>query len=322
MKSRTKKVAGIIFAGVLALVLITGCAPESVPAVSQIHPAYVEVRVDSDYIQWRASADAEWSNLISLDKLKGAVGAAGVQGDTGATGATGSEGADGSEIEVQSNGTYIQWRYVGDSAWNNLVALSSLIGQQGATGATGLKGDTGETGPMGPQGETGPTGATGETGPKGDTGEPGPTGATGDTGLAGAPLAYAQYRFTGFNFTDTYLTLGDSIASSDTSLISRIDERYIALAEGHIYLVTYSLSTRHDDDYFISVAPTYKGSPISSNGVTGVRHTSALAWRAFLSSSFLVEGGTGGNLSFEFDTVGQEIELESTSPTITVLCIK
>ena len=38
------------------------------------------------------------------------------------------------EIELQSNGTYIQWRYVGDTDWTNLVLLTELKGEKGDTG--------------------------------------------------------------------------------------------------------------------------------------------------------------------------------------------
>lgn len=52
-------------------------------------------------------------------------------------------GANGKEIELQKSTDYIQWRYVGDTNWNNLVALTELKGNDGAKGA---KGDTGATG--------------------------------------------------------------------------------------------------------------------------------------------------------------------------------
>ena len=38
------------------------------------------------------------------------------------------------EIELQSNGTYTQWRYVGDTDWTNLVLLTELKGEKGDTG--------------------------------------------------------------------------------------------------------------------------------------------------------------------------------------------
>ena len=49
------------------------------------------------------------------------------------------DGEDGREVELQNNGTSIQWRYVGedDSAWRDLVALSAITGGDGADGADG-----------------------------------------------------------------------------------------------------------------------------------------------------------------------------------------
>lgn len=47
---------------------------------------------------------------------------------------TGEPGADGREIEIRSSGTYIQWRYVGETSWTNIVALSALKGDPGADG--------------------------------------------------------------------------------------------------------------------------------------------------------------------------------------------
>ena len=69
---------------------------------------------------------------------------------TAVTGATGADGEDGREIELQASLTHIQWRYVGDVSWTNLVALSAITGPTGATGATGATGPAGPTGPTGP----------------------------------------------------------------------------------------------------------------------------------------------------------------------------
>jgi hypothetical protein len=46
----------------------------------------------------------------------------------------GGSGEDAREVELQNNGTHIQWRYVGDVDWQNLVALSSLKGDAGTPG--------------------------------------------------------------------------------------------------------------------------------------------------------------------------------------------
>ena len=88
-------------------------------------------------------------------------------------GGSGTPGKDGREIELQNNGTAIQWRYVGDSGWTDLVQLSALKGDKGDKGD---KGETGATGPQGPQGETG---AQGPAGPQGETGPQGPAGDSG-----------------------------------------------------------------------------------------------------------------------------------------------
>lgn len=40
-------------------------------------------------------------------------------------------GADGREIELLKGATHIQWRYVGETSWNNLVALADLKGANG-----------------------------------------------------------------------------------------------------------------------------------------------------------------------------------------------
>jgi len=64
-------------------------------------------------------------------------------------------GANGREVEISKNATHIQWRYVGDTQWQDLIAISELVG------------------PQGPQGLTGPQGPAGEKGEKGDKGDPG-----------------------------------------------------------------------------------------------------------------------------------------------------
>lgn len=46
-------------------------------------------------------------------------------------------GEDGREVQLQKSATHIQWRYEGDAAWTNLVALSELEGDTGEQGETG-----------------------------------------------------------------------------------------------------------------------------------------------------------------------------------------
>ena len=129
--------------------------------------------------------------------------------------ASGTPGADGRNIELQTTSTHIQWRYVGDANWTNLVALTTITGPQGPignTGPTGPQGATGLTGATGPQGPAGndgaagpqgPAGTTGPQGPIGNTGATGPQGATGNTGANGRNIelqtntTHLQWRYVG-----------------------------------------------------------------------------------------------------------------------------
>ena len=97
----------------------------------------------------------------------------------------GSGGSDAREVELRKSDTALQWRYTGDSEWNDLISLAEITGPQGEPGAQGPKGDTGpqgEKGDTGPQGEKGDTGAQGEKGDPGAKGEQGPAGQKGDPG--------------------------------------------------------------------------------------------------------------------------------------------
>lgn len=64
----------------------------------------------------------------------------------GADGAPGADGTDGKQIELSVESGYIVWRYVGDTSWINLVALSTLTGPAGADGAPGTPGADGADG--------------------------------------------------------------------------------------------------------------------------------------------------------------------------------
>ena len=116
---------------------------------------------------------------------KGEQGAQGIQGqkgdrgEKGEQGAQGNNGQDGREIEIRKDALYIQWRYRGDSNWNNLIAYSDLKGE---------KGDKGDTGPKGEKGEQGIQGAQGTKGEKGDTGAKGEQGIQGIQGNAGVGI--------------------------------------------------------------------------------------------------------------------------------------
>ena len=93
-------------------------------------------------------------------------------------GGSGTPGKDGREIEIQNNGTAIQWRYVGDSDWTDLVQLSEITGPKGDPGEDGITPTIGENGNwyLGST-DTGKP-SRGEKGDTGNKGDPGQTGAT------------------------------------------------------------------------------------------------------------------------------------------------
>lgn len=81
---------------------------------------------DGTHIQWKYDdASSTWTNLVSLQDLKGADGAQGLQGEQGLQGPQGEQGLQGPQ------------------------------GEQGLQGPQGEKGDKGDTGAQGPQGEPG-----------------------------------------------------------------------------------------------------------------------------------------------------------------------
>jgi hypothetical protein len=164
----------------------------------------VELQTTGSHVQWRYKGFTKWNDLIALVDLKGDKGDTGkpgvngtdgkdgVQGIPGANGVAGpkgmpgadgkpgldgldgKDGKDGREVELRVSAGYIQWRYVGEKLWENLIALDELRGPQGKPGPKGDKGEKGERGIngfAGTQGARGPQGFTGPAGPAG-TGVP------------------------------------------------------------------------------------------------------------------------------------------------------
>lgn len=160
----------------------------------------VELSSSETHLIWRYIGATIWTNLIPLSEIKGNPGNNGADGEdgvpgnpgeNGSDGADGANGTDGREVEIGASATHIQWRYVGELAWTNLVALSSLQGPpgpQGESGANGLNPEfriesnyiqwryvdggmewanlvdlTTLVGPQGPQGDPGANGADGNT---------------------------------------------------------------------------------------------------------------------------------------------------------------
>jgi hypothetical protein len=130
------------------------------------------------------------------------------------------KGSDGGDVEFQKGTTYLQWRYVGDITWNDLIPLTEL---KGDIGYTGIQGPQGNDGSMGPQGIQGPEGAAsiipgpqgikgdiGNTGPQGVAGNdsvvPGPQGIKGDTGIQGIQGIQGVQGVPGQNGSDASVT--------------------------------------------------------------------------------------------------------------------
>lgn len=103
-----------------------------------------------------------------LQGPKGETGDIGPQGPKGETGEQGPQGLkgepgiDGKEIVIQKNSTHVQWKYVGEEEWKNLIALSEITGAQGPKGETGNTGEAGAQGPKGDKGDKGDPGVAPE----------------------------------------------------------------------------------------------------------------------------------------------------------------
>ena len=146
---------------------------------------------NNEYNQSKADALTYKNNILKLMSGEKELSRVTITGGSG--------GSDAREIELQKSATTIQWRYVGDDTWNDLVTLAEITGARGEQGIPGPKGDPGATGaqgeqgiqgpagPAGPQGEPGPKGEPGEKGEQGIQGLQGPTGPQGEQGPAGEP---------------------------------------------------------------------------------------------------------------------------------------
>ena len=105
-----------------------------------------EFRVDGDHLQWRYRGESVWLNLYDLTTLKGADGSDGQDGTDGKDGVNGMNGKDGTNgidgktPEIRVDGNTLQWRYTGESNWQDLYDLSALKGADGVNGADGQNG--------------------------------------------------------------------------------------------------------------------------------------------------------------------------------------
>lgn len=206
------------------------------------------------------------------------------------------KGEDGREVEFNVSTTHIQWRYKGETEWENLIALADLNGAAGTNGTNGadgadgreviikvvgenlvwfyegeendttkhniiaslasLKGDKGDTGAKGDKGDTGAQGAQGEKGDKGDKGNKGDTGAQGEKGDKGD---------TGDAGAD-----GVGIANIEkTSSDENVDTYTITLTNGTTYTFTVTNGTNGTDGKDGKDGVDGKDGTNGTNGVDG-----------------------------------------------------
>lgn len=103
--------------------------PDELPGTgNEVGDAYL---IDGDLWVWDGSG---WGNVGTIQ---------------GPTGPEGEPGADGVPVELRTTGTHVQWRYLDQDPWMDLVELDSITGPRGPEGPQGLQG------PEGPQGEPG-----------------------------------------------------------------------------------------------------------------------------------------------------------------------
>jgi hypothetical protein len=147
----------------------------------------------------------------------------------------GTPGVDGRDIELQRGTTYIQWRYVGDLVWIDLVPLVELHGTNGTNGLNGTDGVTPIKGVDYNDGAPGTPGVNGVTPTKGVDYFDGAKGDKGDPGTSADPWIFVKLaddfttslatntNVTNFKFTPaankTYLVFGTLMLRTATATI-------------------------------------------------------------------------------------------------------
>lgn len=111
---------------------LSGIENPSESTSANVGDFYLNVTTLDVYVK---SSTQQW---VKLCNIKGEKGETGEKGEAGEKGETGDPGIDGREVEFNTSDTHIQWRYVGESEWKDLVALSTLKGEDGTDGEDGL----------------------------------------------------------------------------------------------------------------------------------------------------------------------------------------
>ncbi len=110
---------------------LSGSTDPTESTIANVGDFYLNVTTSDVFVK---NSSEEWVKLCNIKGSKGENGEKGEKGDTGNNGLDGAPGIDGREVEFNVSTTHIQWRYVGEDEWKDLVALSSLKGQDGENG--------------------------------------------------------------------------------------------------------------------------------------------------------------------------------------------
>lgn len=189
----------------------------------------VQLQASATHIQWRYSGDPTWVDLVALSLLKGDDGADGTNGTDG------TDGSDGREVQFNKSATHIQWRYVGDATWIDLVALADITGDDGTDGTDGTNGADGTDGNTILSGSGAPAGGTGNNGdfyidtansniygPKSGGAWGSPTSLVGPGGSGSGDMVASTYDPTGVN-SDAFAM--DNMVESATKKVMTSTER-------------------------------------------------------------------------------------------------
>lgn len=202
------------------VVLLASCS-----ALNQNEPiedAVEEIVIDEEFLAIYALFLATTTEIVSYDEWLLSI-----------KGADGVDGADGRSTEFNVSDTHLQWRYIGESTWRNMISLSMITGPVGPAGPAG---QTGSSGSSGPSGSTGATGAQGPQGIQGPQGVQGPAGADGVFVVFDYTSGVAQWRYSNedtfqplftYNEDDNNVTLTPAREVEFRTAMGEIQWRYV-----------------------------------------------------------------------------------------------